>query len=284
MSGPASHNVAASPARNIKQKMVEYAWDVPGYVRASAEQQVWGRELLDKLGLKGGERVLDVGCGDGRLTAEIARRVPGGSVLGVDVSENMIAFAREHYEAGAHPNLRFRVEDARDLPFLEEFDLVFSNAALHWVRGHQPVLAGARRSLKRGGRALLQMGGRGNAAEVLDVLDEMLGSEGWRDYFAGFVFPYGFYGPEEYEEWLREAGLRPLRVELVPKDMKHDGGAGLAGWIGSTWLPYVGRVPEAKRGDFVEDFVGRYLGRHPPDGRGRAHVKMVRLEVEAVKP
>lgn len=263
---------------------MKYAWDAPGYVRASDEQQAWGRELLDKLGLKGGERVLDIGCGDGRLTAEIARRVPGGFVLGVDSSEAMIAFAREHYETGAHPNLRFRAEDARDLPFVEEFDLVFSNAALHWVRGHQSVLAGISRSLKRGGRALLQMGGRGNAAEVLDVLDEMLGSEGWRDYFAGFVFPYGFYGPEEYEEWLREAGLRPLRVELIPKDMKHEGGAGLADWIGSTWLPYVGLVPEAKRGDFVEDFVGRYLGRHPPDARGLVHVKMVRLEVEAVKP
>lgn len=264
--------------------MGDYDWDAAGYVRASAEQQNWGRELLDKLGLEGGESVLDIGCGDGRLTAALARRVPAGSVLGVDVSENMIAFAREQYGAAAHPNLRFQVEDARALPFRDEFDVVFSNAALHWIRGHRPVLAGVQRSLKRGGRALLQMGGRGNAAEVLEVLDEMLGSERWRNHFAGFDFPYGFYGLEEYEAWLREAGLRPVRVELIPKDMKHDGGAGLARWIGSTWLPYVGRVPEDRRAEFVADFARRYLGRHPPDGRNRVHVKMVRLEVEAAKP
>ena len=128
------------------------------------------------------------------------------------------------------------------------------------------------------------MGGRGNAAEVLHVLGEMSGSERWRDSFAGFVFPYGFYRPEEYGVWLREAGLCPLRVELVPKDMRHDGGAGLARWIGSTWLPYVERVPEDRREEFVAEFVRGYLERHPPDGRGRVHVNMVRLEVEAMKP
>ena len=263
--------------------METYAWDVPGYIRASAEQQNWGRELLDKLNLKGDEKVLDIGCGDGRLTAEIARRLPAGFALGVDNSGNMIAFARQRYKADAHPNLRFQVGDALSLPFRDEFDVVFSNAALHWVRGHLPVLAGVQRSLKGGGRALLQMGGRGNAAEVLDVLGVMLKSERWRNYFAGFIFPYGFYGPEEYEAWLPGAGLRPLRVELIPKDMKHDGGAGLARWIGSTWLPYVGRVPEERREELVADFVARYLERHPPDSRGRFHVKMVRLEVEAVK-
>ena len=264
--------------------MRTYDWDAPLYIQASAEQQNWGRELLDKLDLEGDERVLDIGCGDGRITAEIARRLPDGFALGVDNSENMIAFACDRYKADAYPNLRFQTEDARALPFRGEFDVAFSNAALHWVREHPPVLAGLKRSLRRGGRVLLQMGGRGNAAEVLGVLDEMLRSEGWSGYFTDFRFPYGFYGVEEYEAWLPKVGLRPLRVELIRKVMKHYGATSLARWIGSTWLPYVERVPEERREEFVTDFAARYLERHPADDRGCVHVAMVRLEVEALKP
>ena len=264
--------------------MGTYAWNAQGYIQASAEQQNWGRELLVKLHLRGDERVLDIGCGDGRLTAEIARRLPAGFALGIDNSENMITFARERYKADAYLNLRFQTEDARALPFRDEFDIVFSNAVLHWVREHLPVLAGIKRSLRRGGRTLLQMGGRGNAAEVLDVLDEMLKSKKWSGYFTDFSFSYGFYDVEEYEAWLSEAGLRPLRVELISKDMKHDGAVGLAKWIGSTWLPYVERVPEERREEFVTDFIARYLEKHPADDHGWVHVKMVRLEVEAIKP
>ena len=263
--------------------MRTYAWNAQEYIQASAEQQKWGRELLGKLNLKGDERVLDVGCGDGRLTAEIARKLREGFVVGIDNSENMIAFARSTYKADAYTNLLFRKEDARAIPFRDEFDVVFSNAALHWVRDHPPVLAGISRSLKRGGRTILQMGGRGNAAEVLKVLDAMIRSERWGRLFNDFSFPYGFYGVDEYKIWLHEAGLRPLRVELIPKDMSHDGAEGLARWIGSTWLPYVERVPEGRREEFVADFVSHYLEEHPVDNRGRVYVRMVRLEVEATK-
>ncbi|HEV2913737.1 MAG TPA: hypothetical protein VGX92_10705 [Pyrinomonadaceae bacterium] len=109
----------------------------------------------------------------------------------------------------------------------------------------------------------------------------MIRSERWGRLFNDFSFPYGFYGVDEYKIWLHEAGLRPLRVELIPKDMTHDGAEGLARWIGSTWLPYVERVPEERREEFVADFVARYLEEHPAYNRGRVYVRMVRLEVEA---
>ena len=98
--------------------------------------------------------------------------------------------------------------------FDELFDVVFSNATLHWVKDHGPVLKGAARSLRPGGRVLFQMGGRGNGAEIFEVAGLMTRAAAWERFFDGFQFPWGFYGPEEYRPWCAEAGLRPRRIEL----------------------------------------------------------------------
>ena len=103
----------------------------------------------------------------------------------------------------------------------------------------------------------------------------------WAGYFEGFTFQYGFYGPEEYTRWLAEAGLKPVRVELIPKDMAHSGKDSLAGWVRTTWLPYTERIPEENRETFIREALDRYIDRHPLDTEGRTHVSMVRLEVEA---
>ena len=258
-------------------------WNPDDYHKHSSEQQKWARELIGKLALRGDERVLDIGCGDGKVTAEIAAAVPRGSVLGVDVSADMVEFARRSHSKEQHVNLAFDVADASRLPFDCEFDVVFSNAALHWIVDHRPVLAAIARGLKTGGRALLQMGGAGNAAEIIATLEEMLREPRWSKHFEGFEFPYGFYGPAEYRQWVAEAGLTPVRVDLIPKDMQHKGDEGLAAWVRTTWMPYTDRVPESQREQFIAAIVARYLAKRPADAQGTVHLKMVRLEVEAEK-
>lgn len=257
-------------------------WDASDYRRHSSAQAGWARELLAKLSLVGTERVLDLGCGDGKITAEVARMVPDGSVVGIDKSREMIAFAAKTFPADEWPNLSFTVMDASELAFDREFDLVFSNATLHWVVDHRPVLRGIAAALKPGGRCLLQMGGRGNAAGILEVLTSGPIHERWGHHYADLPFPYGFYGPEEYGPWLKEAGLRPVRVELLPKQMVQAGAEGLAGWFRTTWTPWTHRIPSDKRDQFVAESVEAYLAVHPLDDQGRAHVAMLRLEVEAV--
>lgn len=263
--------------------MSSYQWNAVDYAKSSAAQQHWARELIRKLKLKGDETLIDIGCGDGKVSAEIAAAVPNGSVLGIDSSDSMIALARSHYPAEAFPNLRFRLEDARTLSFRNEFDVVFSNATLHWILDQQAVLRGIYNSLKRKGKVLLQMGGRGNAADVLAVFDEMMHTDEWRHYFIGFDFSYGFFGPDEYSSWLRESGLQSSRVELIPKDMTYNDTGGLEAWIRTTWLPYTQRIPEEKKNMFITELANRYVERHPPDARGTIHVAMMRLEVEAFK-
>jgi ABC-type lipoprotein release transport system permease subunit/SAM-dependent methyltransferase len=164
----------------LRRRMTE--WHASDYHRRSALQQAMAEKQLAGLTLEGGEQVLDVGCGDGTITAEIAARVPRGGVLGVDPSHDMIAYASSHY-AGA--NVRFAAGDARRLPYRNEFDLVVSFNALHWVPEQDAALASIGAALKPGGRALLRMVPQGRRESLEDVIEEVRQRPRWSAGFAG---------------------------------------------------------------------------------------------------
>jgi trans-aconitate methyltransferase len=260
-----------------------YRWDSNDYAEHSSAQYGWALELIPKLRLQGTETVLDIGCGDGKVTLAIADALPEGEVVGIDSSESMIELAQEMLSESNCRNASFELMDAVAITFEDRFDVVFSNAALHWTKNHVAVLEGVKKSLKKLGRILLQMGGKGNAKDVLDVFYTMLEDEKWRSYFEDFSFPYGFYGTEEYEEWLRLVGLKTERLQLIPKTMTQEGKDGLAGWIRTTWLPYTQRVPEDLQEAFISEIVDLYVQAFPMDNNGKVSVEMARLEVEAVK-
>jgi trans-aconitate 2-methyltransferase len=159
--------------------MSTYNWNAEDYEKHSQSQQQWARELTGKLSLKGGEDVLDLGCGDGKVTAEIARALRNGTVIGVDNSESMIRLATKRYPTSVYANLSFKVMDASNLTFEGCFDVIFSNAALHWVKNHKPLVEGLYKYLKPGGKILLQMGGRGNARHIVSVLTEIQSLPAW---------------------------------------------------------------------------------------------------------
>jgi len=258
-------------------------WSAEDYASNSVVQQTWARELIARLKLRGNERVLDVGCGDGKITAEMARTVPRGVAVGVDASPQMIEFAKKTFPAGKNPNLEFYVIDARKIQFVRKFDLVFSNAALHWVDDHQAFLRGAASVLRTGGRLVVSCGGKGNAHDVFLALRPEMRAKRWREFFRKMEAPYFFHSPEEYKKWLPRFGFKTRYVKLVPKDATYPGREGFATWLRTTWLPYTQRVPEAVRQEFIDAVADRYLAKHPADAKGLVHVRMVRLEIDAVK-
>lgn len=256
-------------------------WNPADYAKNSAGQQAWARELIAKLQLRGMEHILDIGCGDGKVTAEIASCVPHGVVIGIDNSLEMITHAQSTHQLD---NLLFQAADASRLTFSSQFDVVFSNACLHWIYDHRPVLQGIRNALRPGGRILLQMGGQGNAADILAVVTALISTPRWSPYFQNFTFRYGFHSQEQYCHWLQDVGLQPQRVELIPKRMLHRGPEGLAGWVRTAWMPYTEPVPASMREQFLQAIVNQYLRHHPLDALGNAAVNMVRLEVDAHLP
>jgi len=261
-----------------------YQWDAHDYERHSEGQLKWALDLIVRLELLGRESVIDLGSGDGKVTARLAGRVPRGRVLGIDSAPSMIDLARQKFPPDRYPNLHFCRMDFRDLDCQEEFDVAFSNASLHWVKDQRSVLIRVGRALRPGGRILFQLGGAGNARRIFEILDELIAQDRWKPWFADFDFPYGFYHPRDYDAWVIEASLKILRNELIFKDMVHNGLKSLAGWLRTTCLPYLDRLPQADRDAFVLALCDEYLRRHPPDDAGRVHVPMVRLEVEAVRP
>src|SRR5215472_1436285 len=215
-------------------------WSAEDYASNSCVQQTWARELIAQLKLLGDERILDVGCGDGKVTAEIARAVRDGSVVGVDASPQMVEFAARTFSA---PNLEFHVMDARQIQFVRKFDLVFSNAALHWVDDHQAFLRGAASVLRAGGRLMTSCGGKGNAHDVFLALRPEMRLKRWREFFRKMEAPYFFHSTEEYKKWLPRFGFETRSVQLTPKDATYPGAEGFAMWLRTTWLPYTQRVP-----------------------------------------
>jgi len=268
--------VAAKPAK----------WNAAEYAANSTVQQSWARELIAKLNLRGDEQILDVGCGDGKVTAELARNVPRGQVVGTDASAEMIAFAKKSFPPEKNPSLKFDVADAREISggkSANSFDLVFSNAALHWVDDHEQFLRGAAVALKPGGRLVVSCGGKGNAHDVFLALRPEMRLKRWREFFRRMPMPYFFYAPSDYEKWLPKFSFKIRTLKLAPKDATYTGADGFATWLRTTWLPFVQRVPENLREGFIAAVTQRYLSKHPPDASGQVHVRMVRLEIEAEK-
>ena len=288
-------HVISSPAKTIK-------WNAADYAANSTVQQSWARELIAKLNLHGDEHILDIGSGDGKVSAELAHAVPRGSVTGMDASPQMIEFAKNIFPTRKFPNLRFRVMDARKIKFDRQFDLIFSNAALHWVDDHETILRSAAPVLKPGGRLIVSCGGKGNAQDVFVALRPEMRLKRWRDFFKNMPTPYFFYAPGNYEKWLAKFGFKTNVLKLAPKDAVYEGAEGFATWLRTTWIPYVQRVPEKVgqastlsvsgkmpdpqqnlREEFIAAVVARYLAKHPPDAENKVHVRMVRLEIDAVK-
>ena len=192
-------------------------WDACGYARISALQQAMATEVLALLKLNGSERVLDVGCGNGKVTAEIASRVPAGTVLGVDSSADMIASARHQFGPELRPNLSFEVAEARQLLFRHEFDLVVSFNALHWVSEQEQALRSIRSALKSSGTAQLRLVPAGQRKSLENVIEETRLSSRWASYYRGFSDPYLHLTPEQYRALAEQNGFHVERIHTEDK-------------------------------------------------------------------
>ncbi len=267
----------------MSKETKNFQWNASDYAENSSVQQAWARELIAKLELNGKEALLDIGCGDGKVTAEIAQVLTEGTVIGVDSSKEMVQLAKQNFPPTSYLNLSFEQQDAQYLNFKEQFDVIFSNATLHWVLDHRPVLIGIYQALKPEGKVFVQMGGKGNAEQLIALVEQILQESEWQKYFKDFLFPYGFYSPEEYAPWVKGCRLELLHIALIPKDMVYTSQDAFKGWFRTTWLPYIERVPAERQNQFIDYVIEMYLKSNPPNENGEICIKMQRLEFIAKK-
>lgn len=202
-------------------------WDAADYAQHSSLQEAMAGEVMALLNLRGNERVLDVGCGDGRLTARIAERLPDGDVLGVDASPDMVRFATSTLAQGASGsphNLRFEVADARTLPYHSAFDLIVSFNALHWVPEQTPALRGIAAALRPSGSAQLRLVVKGDVVSLEAVAERVRQEPRWAPHFDNFRDPYLRLTADEYAALAEHEGLKVLtqRTHLRSWDFHSD--------------------------------------------------------------
>lgn len=262
-----------------------YKWNAEDYHRHSSEQQRIARELISKLDLKGDERILDIGCGDGKVTVEVALSLREGSIVGIDSSQEMIEFAINKFPVSDFPNLSFQCKDARNLDFDREFDLIYSCNCLHWIVNHIPVLEGVKKSLKPSGKVHLLLAAKGHEDTKVDFEGRLLKLDKWNNYFRdkNTTSTLGLYNADEYRDMLEEVGLEPSLVEEIPTELIFQGKEGFKGLVRTTWFSYTNHVPEDLREELIEDLTNLYLEMIPPDRDGLVHMPMIKLEVEATK-
>jgi trans-aconitate methyltransferase len=215
-------------------------WDARLYDGRHAFVWQQGAALLELLGPKPGERVLDLGCGTGHLTAQVA--AAGAKVVGLDLAPTMIEEARRTY-----PQLCFVQGDARDFAFDEPFDAVLSNAALHWVKPPEKVIACVSRALKPGGRFVAEFGGRGNVQRIAAALAgaaAAIGPGEWRS-------PWYFPAIAEYATLLEAGGLEVTFAVLFDRPTPLQGDEGMRHWVAMFAGGLLDAVPADRREAFL---------------------------------
>ncbi len=266
----AGSEAAGSPP----QSPVGGVWDARTYNTHFSFVWEFASDLLSVLDPRPGEKVLDVGCGTGQLTSAIAEA--GAEVTGIDNDEAMVGLARQNF-----PGVAYEVVDARRMTFDNDFDAVFSNASLHWMRPPTPVVAGISRALKPGGRLVAEMGGQGNVASIVAAIRKCIAGAGY-----GKPVPRSpWYFPDipSYTDLLKRYGLETTMATLFARPTPLTGGPeGMARWLDMFAGSFFERVPAHAQPEIVDAIVEELQPRLYHDGQWVADY--VRLRIIATKP
>jgi trans-aconitate 2-methyltransferase len=221
-------------------------WDAVTYDRVSGPQQAWAAEQLDRLELEGDEVVLDAGCGSGKVTAELIRRVPRGTVYAVDVAPSMVQYTREALGDQA----TVLCQELTELELPEPVDVAFSNATFHWIADHDALFNALHRNMTPGGRLLAQCGGRGNIDAFRTAADAVASEEPFVTYFADWKRPWNYATDTDTAKRLERAGFGDVRCWLEPRPVTPDDPRAFVSTV--CLVRHLDPLPEELRGPFVD--------------------------------
>lgn len=221
-------------------------WDADTYDAVSDPQFEWGTEVLNRLKLRGDESAIDAGCGSGKVTERLLERLPDGSLLAVDGSEQMIAKAKERLGEGA----AYLVADLSELEVPGPVDLIFSTATFHWITDHERLFARLRAALKPGGRLVAQCGGQGNVAQHAEAIAKVAARPEFATHLTQMAGIWNFAAPDDTEARLHAAGFSKARCWLQPKPVTPPDPLAFTSTV--TLGPLLAQLPEDLRRPFAE--------------------------------
>jgi trans-aconitate 2-methyltransferase len=192
-------------------------WDGQSYDRISGPMEALGREVLERLRLRGDETVLDAGCGSGRITQALIERLPDGHVIAVDASQSMVDAARKRL-----PGADVRVVDLLELELEEPVDAILSTATFHWIADHERLFGRLRGAPRPGGRLVAQCGGRGNIDRLRAKANEVRAREPFARHFREWHAPWNYAAPAQTRERLLGAGFAVAECWLAPAPKRPD--------------------------------------------------------------
>lgn len=228
-------------------------WDATTYDRVSAPQQRWAAEQLDRLELAGDEVVVDAGCGSGKITLELIRRVPRGTVYAVDAAPSMVRHTQEAVGDGAIA----LCQDLVELSLPEPVDVVFSNATFHWIGDHDALFAALARNMKPGARLLAQCGGKGNIDRFRVLADKVaFEEEPFAPYFTDWVRPWNYATAEETAQRLERAGFTEVSTWLEDKPTPLEDPRAFVSTV--CLVRHLDPLPAELRDRFIDTVLERY--------------------------
>lgn len=194
--------------------MTAVEWNAAAYHKVSGPQTSWGQKVLNRLEVTGTEHAIDAGCGSGRLTGELVERIPGGQLVAIDRSWNMLMTARANLRPLFGERVKFVQVSLPDLPFVGWADLVFSTATFHWIKDHEALFAGIFRALRPGGRLHAQCGGGPNLRRAHELAGQVMREPAFERFFRDWPGPWEFAYPDVTADRLRAAGFADVETGL----------------------------------------------------------------------
>ena len=256
-----------------------YEFDGEKYEKASTHQKEWGTRLITELHLQGDEHVLDLGCGDGALTAQIANLAPDGLVIGIDSSDSMIGVA--HKKQTKH--LLFMLMDINEISFDQKFDVIFSNATLHWVKDHQQLLHNVWQALRPGGRLRFNFAADGNCSNFFKVVRQAMLLDEFSQYFADFQWPWYMPGVDEYAALAKTSDLKDVQVWAENADRYFPDEEAMMRWIDQpSIVPFMPYLPAHYQSRFRAHVVEEMINQTKQDD-GRCFETFRRINMVAKK-
>ncbi|HUE84474.1 MAG TPA: methyltransferase domain-containing protein [Vicinamibacterales bacterium] len=256
-------------------------WDAASYHRVSGPQAAWGRRLLARLFVRGDERVIDAGCGTGRLTRELMGMLPRGRLIAIDRSWNMLLTARANLRPDFGPRISYVRVDLPMMPFGPWADLVFSTATFHWVRDHPRLFAEIWRSLRPAGRLFAQCGGGPNLVEAHRLADQVMRAEPFAAHFEDWSDVWEFSTAELAADRLRAAGFIDVAATLEPAATTLADEASYREFVTTViYNPHLERLPTGPlRTRFIDEVTRLAAAQDPP-----FTLDYWRLNLEARRP